>query len=87
MDVNDVLETANAFSQAAIIPVHCEGWAHFSQTPKTSFSPSNIAARVSITANPAGRITFCGYRKIKLPSFAPEFAAIHSFNIPRGCMA
>jgi L-ascorbate metabolism protein UlaG (beta-lactamase superfamily) len=32
MDVNDALETAHAFPSATIVPVHCEGWAHFSES-------------------------------------------------------
>jgi L-ascorbate metabolism protein UlaG (beta-lactamase superfamily) len=31
MNVNDAIETAHAFPDAAIVPVHCEGWAHFTQ--------------------------------------------------------
>jgi L-ascorbate metabolism protein UlaG (beta-lactamase superfamily) len=32
MDTNDVLETAHAFSEATIVPIHCDGWEHFTQT-------------------------------------------------------
>jgi L-ascorbate metabolism protein UlaG (beta-lactamase superfamily) len=32
MNVNDAIETAHAFPEAAIVPVHCEGWAHFTQS-------------------------------------------------------
>jgi len=32
MSVNDLLDTARAFPNAAIIPVHTEGWAHFTQS-------------------------------------------------------
>ena len=32
MDVNDAIETAHYFRDATIVPVHCEGWAHFRQT-------------------------------------------------------
>jgi L-ascorbate metabolism protein UlaG (beta-lactamase superfamily) len=32
MNVNDAIETAHAFPQAAIVPVHCDGWAHFTQS-------------------------------------------------------
>ncbi len=31
MNVNDALETAHAFPDAIIVPVHCDGWAHFTQ--------------------------------------------------------
>ncbi|HEU5020016.1 MAG TPA: MBL fold metallo-hydrolase, partial [Pseudolabrys sp.] len=29
---NDAIETAHAFPDAVIVPVHCAGWAHFSQS-------------------------------------------------------
>jgi hypothetical protein len=29
MDTNDTIETARAFPDAMIVPVHTEGWAHF----------------------------------------------------------
>jgi L-ascorbate metabolism protein UlaG (beta-lactamase superfamily) len=32
MDSNDVLETAHAFPDARIVPVHTDGWAHFTQS-------------------------------------------------------
>ncbi len=32
MNTNDAIETAHAFPQAAIVPVHYEGWAHFTQS-------------------------------------------------------
>ena len=31
MDTNDTIETARAFADAVIVPVHTEGWAHFRQ--------------------------------------------------------
>ena len=31
MDTNDTIETARAFPDAMIVPVHTEGWAHFGQ--------------------------------------------------------
>jgi hypothetical protein len=31
MNVNDAIETAHAFPDALIVPVHHEGWAHFTQ--------------------------------------------------------
>ncbi len=31
MDVNDVIETARAFPEARIVPLHCDGWRHFMQ--------------------------------------------------------
>jgi L-ascorbate metabolism protein UlaG (beta-lactamase superfamily) len=32
MDTNDAIETAQAFPNAVIVPVHYEGWAHFKQS-------------------------------------------------------
>ena len=34
MDTNDTIETARAFANALIVPVHTEGWAHFKQDAK-----------------------------------------------------
>jgi L-ascorbate metabolism protein UlaG (beta-lactamase superfamily) len=31
MDTNDAIEAAHAFPNALIVPVHCDGWAHFTQ--------------------------------------------------------
>jgi L-ascorbate metabolism protein UlaG (beta-lactamase superfamily) len=31
MDTNDTIETARAFADALIVPVHTDGWAHFKQ--------------------------------------------------------
>lgn len=32
MDTNDTIETARAFSDAVIVPLHTDGWAHFRQS-------------------------------------------------------
>jgi hypothetical protein len=32
MNTNDAIETAHAFQDAVIVPVHYEGWAHFTQS-------------------------------------------------------
>lgn len=32
MDVNDTIETAHAFPDALIVPLHCDGWEHFKQS-------------------------------------------------------
>lgn len=32
MDTNDAIETAHAFPDALIVPIHHEGWAHFTQS-------------------------------------------------------
>jgi L-ascorbate metabolism protein UlaG (beta-lactamase superfamily) len=34
MDTNDTIETARAFGNAVIVPVHTYGWAHFKQSAK-----------------------------------------------------
>jgi L-ascorbate metabolism protein UlaG (beta-lactamase superfamily) len=34
MDTNDTIETARAFPDAVIVPVHTDGWAHFRQSAK-----------------------------------------------------
>jgi L-ascorbate metabolism protein UlaG (beta-lactamase superfamily) len=34
MDTNDTIETARAFADALIVPVHTDGWAHFKQSAK-----------------------------------------------------
>ena len=31
MDTNDAIETARAFPDAVIVPIHTDGWAHFRQ--------------------------------------------------------
>jgi L-ascorbate metabolism protein UlaG (beta-lactamase superfamily) len=49
MDVNDVLETASAFPAASIVPLHCEGWQHFTENSedlKASFSALGVANRL-----------------------------------------
>jgi hypothetical protein len=32
MDVNDVIETAHAFPDALVVPLHYDGWQHFRQS-------------------------------------------------------
>jgi L-ascorbate metabolism protein UlaG (beta-lactamase superfamily) len=51
MDVNDAIETAHAFPNAAIVPVHCDGWAHFTQDRNDiaqSFETLGIASRLGL---------------------------------------
>jgi L-ascorbate metabolism protein UlaG (beta-lactamase superfamily) len=51
MNVNDAIETAHAFPDAAIVPVHCEGWAHFKQTCadlQVSFKALGIDGRLRL---------------------------------------
>lgn len=51
MDVNDAIETAHAFPDATIVPVHYEGWAHFSQSGDDlvqTFKALNIGDRLKV---------------------------------------
>jgi L-ascorbate metabolism protein UlaG (beta-lactamase superfamily) len=53
MDVNDAIETAHAFPDALIVPVHCDSWAHFTQNRddiETSFKTLGLAARLRLLA-------------------------------------
>ena len=34
MDTNDTIETARAFPDAVIVPIHTDGWAHFKQSAR-----------------------------------------------------
>lgn len=51
MDTNDAIETAHAFPDAAIVPIHCDGWAHFTQSRddlEQSFTALGIGARLRL---------------------------------------
>lgn len=51
MDANDAIDTAHAFPDATIIPLHYEGWAHFSQSGDDlvqSFKALGIGARLRL---------------------------------------
>jgi len=51
MSVNDALDTAHAFPDAVIVPVHYEGWAHFSQSGDDlarSFKALGVDARLRL---------------------------------------
>jgi L-ascorbate metabolism protein UlaG (beta-lactamase superfamily) len=51
MDTNDTIETARAFPDALIVPVHTDGWAHFKQTAgdlRTSFDTLGFGARLRV---------------------------------------
>jgi len=51
MNVNDAIETAHAFPDAAIVPVHHDGWAHFTQNRgdlEKSFAALGIGARLRL---------------------------------------
>jgi L-ascorbate metabolism protein UlaG (beta-lactamase superfamily) len=47
MDTNDTIETARAFPDAVIVPVHTDGWAHFRQ----SAQHCTLASRRSVLAH------------------------------------
>jgi L-ascorbate metabolism protein UlaG (beta-lactamase superfamily) len=51
MNVNDAIETAHAFPDATIVPVHHDGWAHFTQDGadlEKSFSALGIGKRLRL---------------------------------------
>jgi L-ascorbate metabolism protein UlaG (beta-lactamase superfamily) len=51
MDVNDVIETAHAFSAATIVPLHFNGWRHFTQNGEdlqNSFAALGLSKRLLI---------------------------------------
>ncbi len=51
MDTNDTIETARAFKDALIVPVHTDGWAHFRQDAqdlKISFDALGFGERLRL---------------------------------------
>jgi hypothetical protein len=51
MNTNDVIETARHFPHAAIVPVHSDSWAHFTQTRADiakSFDALGIGKRLTL---------------------------------------
>ncbi len=51
MDTNDTIETARAFPDAVIVPVHHDGWKHFRQNGddlKSSFDALGFGARLKM---------------------------------------
>jgi L-ascorbate metabolism protein UlaG (beta-lactamase superfamily) len=51
MDSNDALETAQAFPKARIVPVHNDGWAHFTESQADlarAFTTLGQAARLEL---------------------------------------
>src|SRR6266446_3551602 len=51
MDTNDTIETARAFRDAVIVPIHTDGWAHFrqgAQDLRASFYPLGLGKRLKI---------------------------------------
>jgi L-ascorbate metabolism protein UlaG (beta-lactamase superfamily) len=51
MDTNDTIETARAFPDAVIVPVHTDGWAHFRQNAqdlRASFDTLGFGSRLKL---------------------------------------
>ena len=51
MDTNDTIETARAFPDAVIIPLHTDGWAHFRQNAsdlRASFDTLGFGSRLKL---------------------------------------
>jgi L-ascorbate metabolism protein UlaG (beta-lactamase superfamily) len=51
MDTNDTIETARAFPDAVIVPLHTDGWAHFRQSAadlRASFDTLGFGSRLKI---------------------------------------
>jgi L-ascorbate metabolism protein UlaG (beta-lactamase superfamily) len=51
MDTNDTIETARAFPDAMIVPLHTDGWAHFRQNGgdlRASFDTLGFGARLKL---------------------------------------
>lgn len=51
MNTNDAIETAHAFADATIVPVHCDGWAHLTQGGgdlERSFAALGLGARLRL---------------------------------------
>jgi L-ascorbate metabolism protein UlaG (beta-lactamase superfamily) len=51
MDTNDTIETARAFADAVIVPVHTDGWAHFKQNAqdlRASFDALGFGPRLKL---------------------------------------
>jgi L-ascorbate metabolism protein UlaG (beta-lactamase superfamily) len=51
MDTNDTIETARAFPDAVIVPLHTDGWAHFKQNAgdlRASFETLGFGARLKL---------------------------------------
>jgi L-ascorbate metabolism protein UlaG (beta-lactamase superfamily) len=51
MDTNDTIETARAFADAVIVPLHTDGWAHFRQNGddlRASFDTLGFGSRLKL---------------------------------------
>jgi len=60
MDTNDAVELSSAFENAAIVPVHHEGWAHFTQSQDdiaATFATLGIESRLH-KVSPGARVRF-----------------------------
>jgi L-ascorbate metabolism protein UlaG (beta-lactamase superfamily) len=56
------VEAARAFAGAAIVPLHCEGWAHFSETPadiEAAFAQAKLEPRLRLL-RPGETVEFPG---------------------------
>lgn len=53
MDTNDAIETAHAFPEAVIVPVHRDGWAHLPQSGEDierAFTALGLRSRLQMLA-------------------------------------
>jgi L-ascorbate metabolism protein UlaG (beta-lactamase superfamily) len=60
MDTNDAISAASAFANAMIVPVHHDGWTHFTQNQDDlakTFATLGYSARLR-TVEPAAKLTF-----------------------------
>ena len=51
MNTNDAIETAHALPDATIVPIHCDGWAHLTQSAadlESAFKALGIASRLQL---------------------------------------
>src|SRR5262249_47001463 len=51
MNTNDAIETAHAFPDAVIVPVHCDSWAHLAQDRndlERSFAARGLGSRLRL---------------------------------------
>jgi hypothetical protein len=51
MDTNDVIEVANAFPDAIIVPLHVDGWAHLTQNGEdiaSAFTVLGLGSRLRL---------------------------------------
>jgi L-ascorbate metabolism protein UlaG (beta-lactamase superfamily) len=67
MNTNDAIETAHAFPDAIIVPVHYEGWAHFTQSGEDlveAFTALGLGGRLKLLES--GVPTTIGVRQLAL---------------------